>query len=381
MKALLIHPLNIDDESLVGLRKKMNSQFSSFSNFVESDLVCFGNKGIYFNDKILCKFKAYPKGLNFINFYINFYSMILKEVDISSYDFIYIRYPLSNPFFISFLKEVKRLIKNENIFIEIPTFPYDKEAINLKRKLILFTDHLYRNKLKKYVKKIITHYGQKQIYGVDCFYMGNGVDFNELGKKKSYSLTDIRLLGIGNLSFYHGYDRLINGLKNYYINKNVNDPKVYLDIAGMGLEYNNLIQLLRKNKLEKYVFFHGVKLGQELQDLIDNADIGIGTLGMHRKNMDLDNSLKSREYCLQGLPFISCTYDLDFPDDFPFRRIVGLNDKSIDVLDLLNYFKDMKSQFPNYRSEINSFANDNLLWDVKVKKFLQLNMEYKHSNN
>ena len=56
--------------------------------------------------------------------------------------------------------------------------------------------------------------------------------------------------------------------------------------------------------LENNVFFWGAKSGDELKDFVNRADIGIASLGMHRLGLNVASTLKVKEYCAYGLPFI-----------------------------------------------------------------------------
>jgi len=52
--------------------------------------------------------------------------------------------------------------------------------------------------------------------------------------------------------------------------------------------------------------------------LIKKADIGIGSLALHRKRMNEASPLKVREYLALGLPIIIAYEDTDFPNGAPF---------------------------------------------------------------
>ena len=52
------------------------------------------------------------------------------------------------------------------------------------------------------------------------------------------------------------------------------------------------------------VRFHGPKYGEELEEIYQNCDIGIGTLALHRRGMATNSALKPLEYLIFGLPVI-----------------------------------------------------------------------------
>jgi hypothetical protein len=55
-----------------------------------------------------------------------------------------------------------------------------------------------------------------------------------------------------------------------------------------------------------------------LKRVLMQADIGISTLALHRKNMNEASPLKSRDYLSHGLPIIAGYKDTDFPYGAPF---------------------------------------------------------------
>lgn len=59
-------------------------------------------------------------------------------------------------------------------------------------------------------------------------------------------------------------------------------------------------------------FIHGYLDKEALTECYRMADIGVGTLALHRKNMEEACPLKVREYAALGLPMIIAYYDPDF---------------------------------------------------------------------
>ena len=52
--------------------------------------------------------------------------------------------------------------------------------------------------------------------------------------------------------------------------------------------------------------------GEELDELFEQADMGIGSLARHRSGITHIKTLKNREYAARGLPFIYSEMDSDF---------------------------------------------------------------------
>lgn len=76
----------------------------------------------------------------------------------------------------------------------------------------------------------------KEIWGVKALRIFNSVDISQNPMiKNCFSKTvndePIRLIGVAQLAFWHGYDRIITGLAEYYKNSS-NSKAVYFDIVG-----------------------------------------------------------------------------------------------------------------------------------------------------
>jgi hypothetical protein len=176
----------------------------------------------------------------------------------------------------------------------------------------------------------------------------------------------LNLIGVAGLNYWHGFDRLIEGLNIYYSS----NPKrlVYFHIVGdtnniIGNEYKNLVT---KYNLENYVIFYGNKIGDELDEVYEKCQFGIGSLGIHRIGISEVKPLKSREYCARGIPFVYSFKDEDF-DDKSFILKESPNDSPIDINRLIDFY--YSNNFNN--REIRRFAEENLTWDVQVKRILE----------
>ncbi len=132
-------------------------------------------------------------------------------------DFIYMRKPYINRPYISFLKKVKRFSKAK-IIVEFPTYPYDGE---LKERVIDYPlyikDLLARKHMKECVDRIANLTDEKLIYGVRTLQIINGFDFDKFHLHQVNRNDDeLRLCCIARFMPWHGYERLLEGLANYY---------------------------------------------------------------------------------------------------------------------------------------------------------------------
>lgn len=278
----------------------------------------------------------------FINLDTNLSSLnIIKD---NSY--IYIRYFLCNSKLLHKLKKIRRK-KNIRIGLEIPTYPYDGEfkgnkiIDRLKNYPYIFKDKLTRQYLNKYIDKIITFSDDKSIWGIPTINIANGVDVNKIQQRKPHKLSStIKLIAVAKFGFWHGYDRMIEGLGRYYQTSGIHrDIKFY--IVGYGNEKiaNEYQMLIEKYNLEKHVILTGKRTGQELADLYNKCDIGVDSMGRHRSNVYYNSSLKGKEYLAKGLPIISgVRTELDNIKDFNYYLRVPADDSPIDIDNVISFY-------------------------------------------
>lgn len=167
-----------------------------------------------------------------------FYLFSKKTFDFSflegkKYDFVYIRRISPNcKSVIELLYLLKISNPNCKLVYEIPTYPYDFEHKSFGARLLLAVDKIYRKKLCKYVDRIATLTDDKEIFGCKTLKITNGVDCKSISvcKKDNFSQTKINLIAVAQFSFWHGYERVIEGLYNYGKNN------VVLHLVGNGSE-------------------------------------------------------------------------------------------------------------------------------------------------
>jgi glycosyltransferase involved in cell wall biosynthesis len=263
-----------------------------------------------------------------------------------------------------------RKLKEEDvkIFIEIPSFPYDSEYKNKQwyKKFGLYLDKVYRKKLKDYVDTIFTPGPQQEsIYGVETVSFNNGVNTEDI-KKRDYSGRkdkSLRFIGVANLNAWHGYDRVIRGIAEYY--KDKNDIDFLFNIVGDGIELHSLKELVEELGLQERVIFHGFKSGVDLDEVYNNSDIAISSIGLYRLGESPRLVLKAREACLKGIPFVAVKGDPVFDNDFDYVYFVKDEGTPLQVEKIYNWFTNLDPE--KYIEEMNKFAKENLDWRETFK--------------
>lgn len=361
MKILYIGFIDINNPSHIGVRKKMFGQINAMiNNGMKVDYVIHKDKNLIYHDSDNDKdivLNSYNNGLqrrmNMLG------KKLTDEIHTRNIDIIYIRYPLSDIYFINFIKRLKKMDKL--IYIEIPTYPYDSE---LKR-ISLIIDKIFRGRINKYVDYIVTSSDKyDSIYKIPCKFIDNCVDMKEVEFfNHSYSLNKkkINLIAVAFLNYWHGYDRIIEGMKNYYSNGDV-DIDIKFTIVGGGGDYNKLVKLVSDYKLEEKVEFTGFKNGDELDRIFEKSDIALGSLAIHRKDISSVSSIKLREYCARGIPFIYAGKDPGFTGKEEFLMKINSNDEYIDMNSIIRFYKNLETKI-DISNEMRMYCEEHFKWE------------------
>lgn len=291
------------------------------------------------------------------------YSYIFEEVE-----FIYLRRPLFLSIWtISLLRKIRRKNPKVKILYEIPTYPYDKEITKNKKNIPIYIKDVFnRRLLKKYIDRICILTNEKQIFGIPTIKIWNGYDFDKV-KQRVPSIDEgvVNIAIVAQFDSWHGYERLISGLRSYYANGGKRNIKLHF--AGDGPEKRHYEELSKENGIEEHVIFYGMLPYNRLMELYNNCDIGASSFGMYKINIDYGCTLKTREYLAKGLPIISgCRLDIndieglnEFVLNFPNNSSEVDFNKIVKFYDFLYRGKD-KEDITRMINKIRQLAELNL---------------------
>lgn len=258
----------------------------------------------------------------------------------------------ASPFLIRFVKQLSAM--GVKTVMEIPTYPYDQEYNSLQGKSLLLVDKIFRNRLAKELHAIVTFSNQTEIFGQRTIRISNGIDFSSIPlKRNSHIPGELHLIGVAEIHFWHGFDRIIAGLANYY--QGADKPfNVNFHVVGAFFgtrERDEILPLIKDHHLEKYVSLHGPQYGPELDELFDLADLGIGSLGRHRSGITFIKTLKNREYAARGIPFIYSEMDTDF-DHMEYVYKIPADESPIDIKQIIQFFQQLNISAIDIRESV-----------------------------
>lgn len=287
-------------------------------------------------------------------------NVLLSWIEKYNVDRTYVRYPLSDKFFLEFLKFQKE--KGIRTVLEIPTYPYDAE---LPFGRLKGEDAYYREMVGEYVDVISTYSNDSEIWGKRCIRLVNGVDVEKIPffheKKEN---NKIILVAVGCMEPWHGFERILEGMGNYY--HAGGKRQVYFRLVGEGVELNRYRREAECLEVQDYVEILGQKEGEDLTKCFYDTDIAIGSLGYYKNGIREGSPIKGAEYCARGLPMVLGYDDMRFPEKTPFVFRVPNDSSAIPIDDIIKFYDHIAAQ-ENYREKIRSYAVKYLSWDTVME--------------
>lgn len=178
------------------------------------------------------------------------------------------------------------------------------------------------------------------------------------------SKGDIHMCAVAMFAFWHGYERLLNSLADYY--KGINaapverQRQIFLHFAGDGKEAENYRSLAEKLGISDHVYFYGRLDNIALRDLYNRVDIGLCSFGGYKKNVNSSSELKSREYLAAGLPIVTGIH-LDLLDYPEFRDYIleFPNDPSpVDMNKIIDFYDRLNLKSPEEARKIAEYLHN-----------------------
>ena len=288
-------------------------------------------------------------------------------------EFVYARcFQNANPWLIRLFKKLKKT--GIHAVTEIPTYPYDQEFKNFyyTQRLGLRIDQLFRHRLYKHMDALVTFSDATEIFGQRTIRISNGVDFDStpIHSPLNTHHSSLHLIGVAEVHEWHGFDRVMTGIGEYYKRFKIKDekvkmPDVFFHVVG-GVHPNRMKTdfgpKIKKYGIEDKIIFHGTLFGDELTKVFNQCQFAIGSLARHRSGITVIKTLKNREYATRGIPFVYSEQDSDF-DHQPYVLKAPADESPLDIqkiIDFLNHFT-MKPEEIRHTVE-------HLTWKIQMQR-------------
>lgn len=202
---------------------------------------------------------------------------------------------------------------------------------------------------------------------ISSFTMTNSIDVQRYSLKKLPQLNQnaLKLLYIGsNTTAWHGLDRVLKGMASH-------QGTLQMELHIAGYVSRSIQRLIHSLNIEHLVFSHGYVTGHDLDALFDLADVAIGSLGMHRKNLTHGSTLKVREYMARGIPFMISHSDEDLAPDLPYVFMAPADDTPIDMHKVIEFKRQVYSNPEQIARTMRTYALEHMDYRMKTRQLME----------
>ena len=359
-----------------GISKKIHYQVKGLRENGHDVRLCYygfaenGHRCRYIDDKVIKDYGSGKwAGLRQRMDYNCIYDYCVQE----RIQFVYARcFQNANPWLIFFFKKLKKA--GVHAVTEIPTYPYDSEFVGFSRmtRLNLKIDQTFRNFLYPNMDAVVTFSDAEEIFGQRTIRISNGVDFDSIPLHQSSAISHqpsgLLLIGVAEVHYWHGFDRLIAGIGEYYKNGGKRDVFFHI-VGGVGpsemydsMHAPGFAELIEKYHIKDKVVFHGQLFGKELDDVFNQCQFAIGSLARHRSGITNIKTLKNREYATRGIPFVYSEQDTDF-DNQPYVLKVPADESPVNIQQIMDFVDSFKMDPKDIRQKV-----EHLSWKKQMQQ-------------
>jgi len=290
-------------------------------------------------------------------------------------EFVYARcFQNASPFLIRFFKRLRKA--GIHAVTEIPTYPYDNEFTrksDWNMRLGLWIDKRFRNQLYRQMDAVVTFSDAKEIFGQRTINISNGVDLDSipLHSPVTSCLSPLHLIGVAEVHDWHGFDRVMAGIGEYYSQKQtaqIKQPDVFFHVVG-GVHPKRMKYvfkpIIEKYGIEDKIIFHDALFGDELDQVFNQCQFAIGSLGRHRSGITVIKTLKNREYATRGIPFIYSEQDSDF-DHQPYVLKAPADESPINIQQIIDFMDHFIMKPEEIRKTVRY-----LTWTLQMQRVIE----------
>ncbi len=323
--------------------KLLNLPSSGIKKKIDWQIKALFNSGLFVDlkkeDVLAKRIRVLPFHSSTIN-----WKTLTKDLMVK-YNGLYHRHVFTDSEMLSCFKKLKELNPDFKIILEFPTYPYDIER---KKNLNFLRDFIYRKYLHKYVDRVVVYDNYNYVFNIPTIKTHNGIDFESVEiKNQEQRNSGIDICMIADFEYWHGVDRWLKGLLNYYKNEGQDDIRLHLVGGVSSLQKMKEYKAMADNPLiREKVLFYGNLVGKELDHIYDICHMASASLGRHRTGINVTSEIKTREYMAKGIPFIYSTpIDVFMDKDIDFALQISIDDKPVNIKSVVKFYYELIKKY------------------------------------
>lgn len=193
--------------------------------------------------------------------------------------------------------------------------------------------------LKTVVDLMLTEGVLDDFYGIPCVEFGMGINVDNY-KRHTYGgdNNELNLIMVGCDSVYHGTDRVIKSLKEYYNH----DSKRVIKLHLVGDILSKDQKLIEEVALGDKITCYGRQHGRNLDAIFDKCNIALGPLAQHRIRKK-DTGLKTKEYFARGICYLYTGQEVKIEPEYPYILQLVDDESLIDFQKVISFYDGIKN--------------------------------------
>ena len=282
-------------------------------------------------------------------------------------DLLFIRWLGFDIPYLRLLKTVKRK-KNAFVMVDMHSYFDGIKFSSIKGRYMVSSTKLFSSYAVRYIDTMLTEGNVEQLFGKRTIHAAIGIETDYL-REHHYSgrKDEINMISVANELPYHGYDRLLRSMAEYYSNGSKEKLRINLHLVGVLSEETK--RYIEESQLAPYVMQYGKLAGEQLFDIYDKANMAVGPLGQHRVGGKKGTGLKTKEYIGIGIPYFYSGEDVSIPENFPYALRVPSDERMIDFDEIIAFYQSYCC-VPDVSDNMRNYARKNFSWDVITDSFL-----------
>ena len=384
MNLMYITALDVLDKEKCGIYGKISGQINAMKK--DNINVHFGH--FYGEDRFMIElneqnFILQSRGKNTRAKFSYIYDKLFDYIKKKSIKIVYIRFTSLDKNAINFYRSLKN--NGITVIIEFYSHNLELEAQKTVKRLLKNKDYLkafkdevslcinkyYFRKLDTCIDLIVTTTKVGKLYNVPTINVINGIDTSSTTiRKKQTNEYDFNIISVAMISSWHGYDRIIKGIANYY--KNGGKLNILYNVIGDGEEKVKLESIVKKLGLEKHVSFPGIKIGKELEEYYSIADVALEMLAGFRRTQGQISSIKMAEYFAKGIPIIFSSEENLYSSEInKYCYRVPYDNTDISIEKIINFSIGLQKKENNIENSMHDIAEREFDWAVTMEELLK----------
>lgn len=281
--------------------------------------------------------------------YSGFWRKLNAVLGTRLYDAVWLRAHPASRAQIRFLTKAKSL--GCRVVVDLPTYPVALEARGLSAHFRMWLNREFPPTL---IDRVVTLSPDVEIFGQPTIQVMNGVVLKPEVHAAAQFSGPYKIFGLGQWAHWHGVDRLLKTLASPELS-----GRYELCLAGDGPDVPRLRALAQS--LGVKITWARPVYGNERETGLASADVGVGSLAIHRKGVYPDQALKHRQYAAAGLPFLATDADPTWAHTPGVLRLPN-DDTAIDPLTLLEFLEAARSHRSSWGKALRECA-EGISWD------------------